>query len=259
MSDAATLSHTQAAISERLLQARRSVARLPQFPADVPPTLAEAYAIQHTSLKAWDDTVVGWKVGGLGPELASKLGAAKLTGPIFAKTVVHTDGKTSVDMPVYPGFAAVESEFVFLLGDSAAQDRLFIGIEVASSPLVDINDIGPTAVVCDFGNNAGLLVGPEVADWQTKTLPAMAVTTTIDGHVVGQRQFENPVSDALVSLAFLREHAAHYGIDLPAGTFVSSGAITGVHEAEAGAQATADFGVFGQVKLAFVAMQASAN
>ncbi len=40
---------------------------------------------------------------------------------------------------------------------------MFIGIEIASSPLQNINDYGPAVVASDFGNNAGLLLGAEVA------------------------------------------------------------------------------------------------
>ena len=39
---------------------------------------------------------------------------------------------------------------------------MFIGIEIASSPLVNINDYGPAVVASDFGNNAGLLLGAEI-------------------------------------------------------------------------------------------------
>ena len=50
--------------------------------------------------------------------------------------------------------------------DAEAADMvgaLHIGVEPASSPLATINELGPAVVVSDFGNNAGLLLGPEVA------------------------------------------------------------------------------------------------
>ncbi len=86
-------------------------------------------------------------------------------------------------MPVFAGgFAAVEAEYVFRLGAmrrptsstgpttrrrrwSAA---LHVGVEPASSPLATINDLGPAVVVSDFGNNAGLMLGPEIADWRQR-------------------------------------------------------------------------------------------
>lgn len=51
--------------------------------------------------------------------------------------------------------------------DEAAQlpATLFIGVEIASSPLATINTLGPRVVISDFGNNNGLILGPEVTDW----------------------------------------------------------------------------------------------
>ena len=41
----------------------------------------------------------------------------------------------------------------------ASCKAMFVGIEIASSPLQNINDFGPAVVASDFGNNAGLLLG----------------------------------------------------------------------------------------------------
>ena len=38
--------------------------------------------------------------------------------------------------------------------------ELLVGIEVASSPIPDINSLGPTVIAADFGNNNGLVLGP---------------------------------------------------------------------------------------------------
>ena len=79
-----------------------------------------------------------------------------------------------VERPVFDGgFAAVEAELVIRVGADAPADKtdwtideahrfvgeLCIGIEVASSPLATLNDLGPGAVISDFGNNWGIVVG----------------------------------------------------------------------------------------------------
>ena len=98
------------------------------------------------------------------------------------------------------GFAAIEAEFVFQLSRDAPANviewtsetarrlvkTLFIGIEIASSPLQNINDFGPAVVASDFGNNAGLLLGTEVPDWQSRALESLNCETHIDGAVVGR-------------------------------------------------------------------------
>src|SRR3546814_1847543 len=45
-------------------------------------------------------------------------------------------------------------------------DMVHLGIEIASSPLPTINDLGPTVTISDFGNNNGLVIGPAIADWR---------------------------------------------------------------------------------------------
>ena len=94
------------------------------------------------------------------------MAAPPSTCPVFAK-----------------GFAAIEAEFVVQLAKDAPANvtewtaetarrfvkAMYIGIEIASSPLVNINDYGPAVVASDFGNNAGLLLGAEVPDWQTRS------------------------------------------------------------------------------------------
>ena len=70
--------------------------------------------------------------------------------------------------------------------EEAAQavDAIFVGVELAGSPLATINDLGPTVVASDFGNNGGLIVGPEVQDWRDR-LDAIEVETIINGVSVG--------------------------------------------------------------------------
>src|SRR3546814_5616235 len=84
-------------------------------------------------------------------------------------------------MPVFAdGFAAAEAEFLLRVGTpppadqkrftteeaTAHIDMVHLGIEIASSPLPTINDLGPTVTISDFGNNNGLVIGPAIADWR---------------------------------------------------------------------------------------------
>ncbi len=48
-----------------------------------------------------------------------------------------------------------------------------------------INELGSTVVASDFGNNAGLIVGPEVKDWRER-LGELQARTEIDGKTVGE-------------------------------------------------------------------------
>ena len=235
-----------------LTRARLGASALPGPPPDLPDDLDAAYAIQHKSIAAWPDEVAGWKVGGVPADYVERFRETRLAGPIFRRSVVHNDPGQRARMPVFrDGFAAIEPEFIIRLGQDRAGDRLFIGAEIASSPIPAINDHGPVAVISDFGNNNGLLVGPEVEDWRNYA-GEVRVFAEIDGRAVAEKSVANPAEDADAALRFLIELAERKGFSLPEGTYVSSGAITGVHEAAIGCTSHLDFGPLGDLHLELV-------
>ncbi len=189
-------------IAGRFVDARRAAEGLADYPGALPATLDEAYAIQDVAIAGWAKPVIGWKVGRVPPPLIDRFGADRLTGPIFAAEQASTNGAT-VQMPVFAeGFAAGEAEFLLRIGatppagkmdfslDEAADliGAVHVGIEVASSPLGSINEIGPVAVISDFGNNNGMVIGPEISDWRESGFEQWEVVTAVDGAVVGTGQ-----------------------------------------------------------------------
>ena len=226
----------------RLLVAARDENRLLEsYPGTMPTTLADAYAIQELAIELAGDTVGGWKVGGIGPDHAERHGASRLAGPIHAQRIFEAGG-TSVTMPVLAGFAAAETEIMVRMGslpdhfddpedlfDHVAEMRF--GLEVASSPFTGINEHGPAVTVSDFGNNYGLVLGPRIDDWRNAALPE--VTTTIDGEVAGRAPFPVIVDGPLAAVAFLVRNLRARGRELGPKDWVSSGAITGVHQVSA--------------------------
>jgi 2-keto-4-pentenoate hydratase len=251
------------------VKARRSAGFFTQYPGTKPQDLDSAYACQDEAISLWGDAVVGWKVGWIPEPLSQKFGANRLVGPIFSRSVQHTNGSSVVDAPVFAqGFAAVEAEFVVQLAKDAPANvtewsaesarrfvkTMYIGIEIASSPLQNINDYGPAVVASDFGNNAGLLLGPEVVDWQTRALESMNCETRIDGSVVGRGSAANVSGGPLTALAFALRVNACRGRPLKAGDYVSTGAATGVHSIQAGQSAEAIFTGLGSLRCRAVPM-----
>lgn len=235
-------------IAGRFLAARRAAAGLDGYPGDFPATLEEAYAIQDEAIARWGRPVVGWKVGRVPPPLIERFGTDRLAGPIFAQAPARTNG-AAVEMPIFSeGFAAGEAEFLLRIGatppaeqiayslDEAADliGAVHAGIEIASSPLGSINELGPIAVISDFGNNNGLVIGPEIADWRSSGFEDWEVSTRIDGAVVGQGRAAAFPDGAIGAARFLFELMARRGIALAPGQWISSGAVTGVHPARPG-------------------------
>ena len=243
-----------AAIAARFLAARRSAEGLTDYPGRLPDTLDAAYAIQDRAISAWRRRVVGWKVGRIQPPLSDRFGADRLAGPIFLVETAEAGGEP--EMPVFAqGFAAGEAEFLLRIGrapdpgkrrftlDEAADliDAVHIGIEVASSPLQPINRIGPVAVISDFGNNNGLVVGRRVPEWRSSGFERWQVETLIDGVPAGTGRAEDFPDGAIGAARFLFELMARRGIALQPGQWISSGAVTGVHEAQPGQRVEARF------------------
>ncbi len=250
------------AVASAFVQARLEARALPDFPGTIPDRLAASYAIQDEAIDLWPDEIVGWKVGGLSPEQARIHGVGRLAGPIFASQVWDATGDDPVPFPVFDGgFAAVEAELVFVLDRDAPADkaewrideaadmvaRVHMGIETAGSPLATINELGPTVIVSDFGNNHGLLLGAELDGWRQAIDGGMRCETLIDGASVGARSIDPPPGGPLEALRFLLELAQQRGRPLRKGDLVSSGAITGVHDIRIGSSASARFGDAGAI------------
>ena len=249
------------------VEARRTAHGTDVYPGPVPTTMQAAYAIQDAAIARWPDRIVGWKVGMVPPAQQTALGTHRVAGPIFAANVqTVTDARSSVTLGVIPGgFAAVESEFIARIGADADPgqtdwtlaeatdmiDAVFVGVELAGSPLSTINDLGSAVVASDFGNNAGLVVGPELTDWAVR-LEAVAVTSQVDATVVGRGTARDIPRGVVESVRFLLGHCAGRGMALTRGTFVSTGAVTGVHRIVAGQTAICAFDGVAEITCATV-------
>jgi 2-keto-4-pentenoate hydratase len=254
-----------AAISTAFLEARRAALAMREFPGALPATLAEAYAVQDTSIEAWGDVIAGWKIGLVPAPLRTTYGAERLAGPIFGlRLQTYRPGTVARAPFIAGGYGALEAEFVLRLSadipatDEIASDEaasryvgaMHAGVELAGSPLKTINEQGPTSVVSDFGNNSGLIVGPEIPGWRWRPLESLGVRMIIDGRMAGEGSAAKVLGGPLAALRFLIENCRMRRRPLRAGMYVSTGAVTGIHEVRAGARAIADFEDFGTIEVA---------
>ena len=247
-------------IARAFVAARRAGASLPGFPGAIPGDLVAAYRVQDLAIAMWPDRVAGWKVGYIGEDRRDDSGDERLLGPIFARSLQAGDG--TVPLPVFVGgFAAIEAEYVLRLEADAPADKLdwtpddaaalpaslFVGLEIASSPLATINALGPRVVVSDFGNNNGLVLGPEIPAWRQLPEAALRAVTRIDGQVVGEGGAMRLPGGLLAAYAFALSRSARRGRPLRAGDLVATGNATGIHDIRVGQQAHVDFGPHGGI------------
>jgi 2-keto-4-pentenoate hydratase len=255
-------------VAEAFVAARREKRALASYPGEAPSDLASAYRIQDIAIELDGRTIAGWKVGKINPPTDAQLGSNRLAGPIFADSVVTVNAGEAPQMPVFAdGFAAGEAEFLLHVaagwdgtvpqddaGTRALLDAVHLGIEVASSPYPGINADGPPVTVSDYGNNYGMIVGPLVAGWEAVDFNSVVVRLEIDGEVAGENTTAAMLDGPLGAVRFLLSNLSARGIDCSAGTWVSTGAVTGVHPVAPGQQVLATFEGHGTVACGIIAV-----
>ena len=249
-----------AAIAAAFVEARLRGVSVPAFPGTIPADLVAAYAVQDLAIARGPDRVVGWKVGYFGADRRDGSGDERLLGPIFARQ--FQAAAADVELPVFVGgFGAIEAEYVLRLEADAPVDRLdwtpsdaaavpatlHIGLEVASSPLATINQLGPRVVVSDFGNNHGLVMGGEIRGWREIPEAALTAECWIDGEPVGTGGATTLPGGLLAAYAFALARSARRGRPLKAGDLIATGNATGIHDVRVGQSVRVSFGEHGAI------------
>jgi 2-keto-4-pentenoate hydratase len=230
-------------VSTELVVARQAGRSLFGFPGVVPASMAEAYQIQELAISRWPDSVVGWKIGYIAPDRRRAGEPDRLIGPIWGQQChLGVDRSFPAEVGIFTaGFAAVEAELVIRLGQdlpahlgrwtaeeaAALEQDLLVGIEVASSPIPDINSLGPTVIAADFGNNNGLVLGSVLADGPRG--PALQLACYVDGKLIGEGSAANLPGGIHHGLATALNILAGRGRTVEAGMIFATGAITGIH------------------------------
>ncbi len=231
-------------VAAALVAARREGRSLTRFPGVVPASMAEAYQIQELAMSRWPDSLVGWKIGYIPADRRTVGDPDRLVGPIWRQQYHLSEEHLSPAVVgiFATGFAAVEAELVIRLSQDlsthdgsawTAQEvadldqHLLVGIEVASSPIPDINSLGPTVIAADFGNNNGLVLGSILADWPGGAPVQLACY--VDGQLIGEGSAENLPGGIHHGLATALNILASRGQIVRAGMVFATGAITGIH------------------------------
>jgi 2-keto-4-pentenoate hydratase len=238
-------------IARRFVSARMVGLPLAAYPGAFPRSREEAYVIQDEALRLWP------------PAFRESFGEDRLSGPVFPKATLRSHSDKPVEFPIFDkGFAAVEAEFIAIMKSdapffneiptaeqaSALVAAMHIGIETAGSQLPQINDLGPLAVVSDFGNNAGVIIGPEIENWRDRSLESLKARMYLDDQEVGVGHAGKIPGGPIAAVAFLLFHLQQRGMPLMKGQFISTGATTGIHPVKVGSRVRADFGIDGSIE-----------
>jgi 2-keto-4-pentenoate hydratase len=256
-------------VARRFVGARRAARPLTDFPGALPADMAAGYVIQDAAIALWPDRIAGWKVGRIPAELQAELRADRVLGPVFANNV-STAGPQATSVYAIPGgFAAVEAEYIYRMGEDATPGKTdwtpaaalklveeeLVGVEFAGSPLASINVLGPRVVAADFGNNAGLVIGKTIPDWRRRTDDWPPCAAYVEDELVGRGAPSSIPGGPAASLAFLLNAVAARGRPLTRGQLVTTGAASGIHDIEAGQTARIVFDGLDEIRCIAVPAQ----
>jgi len=241
-------------VAAELVAARSEGRSLTRFPGADPASMTEAYQIQELAMSRWQDSLAGWKIGYIPADRRTAGEPDRLVGPIWRQQCHDSqDQPAPVEVGIFAaGFAAVEAELVVRLEqdlpvhdtgwtahDAAdLKQQLLVGIEVASSPIPNINALGPTVIAADFGNNNGLVLGSILVDPPGGAPVQLACY--IDGLLMGEGSAESLPGGIHHALATALNILASRGQPVRAGMVFATGAITGIHQIGPGQRCRVD-------------------
>ncbi|HVE23857.1 MAG TPA: hypothetical protein VNC22_00565 [Sporichthya sp.] len=208
-------------------------------------SLSDGYAVAEEVAKRWQDAGhrrAGIKIGLTNEAVWERLGiTAPVWGPIYRDNLVDATtatGSDPVSFPIAPCVAPrIEAEVIVELsaelGPGAGLDTVAssIGWAALGFEFVDCHYenwvLQPPDLVADFGAHAGLVIGPPavLTPAELLALDTFPIELHADGSVTCSGSGDRVVGGPLRAIAAVL--AAPHAPVLPAGTLISTGALTG--------------------------------
>jgi 2-keto-4-pentenoate hydratase len=240
------------AAAEMLAQARRSGTQIEALPM-TPLSVAEAHAIQDRVAALVGEPIGAFKAGAP-PE------GEPTRGLIEARMVRPSPARMSVAEVPHLG---VEGEVAFrFTRDLPARSQPYTRdevakvvtvlpvIEVVSSRFREPLSRPKLEQLADCGINAGLVIGPEIADWSHLDLANLRMTFIVNGETqierVGGHPTDDPIAGAVALANMLRDAGG-----VKAGQIVTTGSWTGLPFLKPGDRCVVRFENLGEAEVVF--------
>jgi 2-keto-4-pentenoate hydratase len=240
--------HRRADRIARLFRDRRQIDILPA--ELIPANLDEAYAIRQAfediEIAAGRGAVAGYKIGLTTPVMQKLCGVDEpVYGAIFAGEVHH--GRAELAVRNYCRLG-IETEIAVRLGEdlpqggdrervAAAVEGCMAAIELLEDLRHDYKRLSAAAMVAGNVWNAGIVVGPPVADWRRLNLAQLTARLTINGREIGHGTGGDVMGNPLNALAWLADKLAADGTPLKRGMIVMTGSMVPIQFPAAGDRA----------------------
>lgn len=251
-------------IASRLWNAWKSGATASVSPGELPETEADALEVQAQLIEVSGHAVAGWKVGAGIPAAQQKIGASgPFCGPVFEHLLFHSPAEVVMAPAHGP---KIETEVVFRLNkDLAARDTPYTEDEVLDAvgsvhpgfELVGSRITGETGrlpvigMLCDGGNQVGLVVGAAVSDWRKIDFMKEGARLYRNDEEIASGTGESALLTGPVSMlvTFANLLKTLPGSKATAGQYISTGTLTGMQPVEAGDRFRAEFDTLGSISV----------
>lgn len=243
-------------VARVLLEARASGQPLqPEASEPAPRSTEDAYAV-HAELMRELGEIGGWKIG------APSAQADSMYAPLPAAGLHASPARLPASTHPLRG---IEVEVAFILGSDlparpkpyaleeivAAVHSVVPVIEEVESRLRDRGQAGPMWALADLQSHGALISGTPIPGWLGLKTESLHVRLCFDDAVIIDRECHNRGGDPLVQLQRLANSVGpRYG-GLKAGQIVTTGSLTGLDTAPAGARVRAELEGLGEVSLSF--------
>lgn len=219
--------------------------KLGVLPADVRPgDEPAAYAIQDEVSRLLAEAglgpVIGYKIGCTTAGMQAYLGIDHPAAGYMYEASVRPNGLTlAAADAVRPG---VECEIAVRMAQRLSTEAapftranvlpaiasVHAAIEIVDERYDDWRTLGGDTLIADDFFHAGLILGPPLTKWRDLDLCAIAGVTRVNGVEKGRGRGADILGHPLDALAWLANHCARRGRDVPAGAIVSLGSLVPV-------------------------------
>jgi 2-oxo-3-hexenedioate decarboxylase len=261
-----TLSREDVALlTDRIEAAQNNAQPIAKLTDDFPAmTVADGYAVQMELRRRWlaqGRRQVGWKAGLTSKAKMQQMGVfAPGIGFLMADMARPESSTVRTDDLVHP---RVECEIAFvtkhhLKGDRCTREQVLAATDfvVPALEIIDSRFAGfkfdLPSVIADNSSSARYIVGGRARYPGDLDISSLGVVMEKNGEVVAMASSAEVMEHPAEAIALLVKVLAELGEDLPAGSFVMSGAITAAIPVQAGDHVVARYQELGSTSVRFI-------
>lgn len=245
-----------------LAHARLTGDRVDHHGVAVPATPAEAYAVDDDVAGLAATPAIGWKIGATSAAAQEMLGVkSPISGRVYEGTVFES-GRT-LPGGLFHHQPMVECEIAVRTARALSPTGPPVDVRSARTLVASVHpavelvgtrydaglDVPPALLIADGSVHAALVLGDPIAVEAAGDLAAASCQLLVDGQMVASGQGSAVLGDPYAAVAWLCNHLRQRHIELPAGSVITTGTMTGLSPTSPGQQLVNDAGPLGRVAL----------